>query len=72
MKILSLITFFTNLLNINGLSVNSTYMNQYNEYIQKYNKSFSNDNFIMFKNINICFFKEIKHMNFIIRWHYNI
>lgn len=62
MKILSLITFFTNLLNINGISVNSTYMNQYNEYIQKYNKSFSNDNFIMFKN-NVKYIKAFNQKN---------
>lgn len=47
MKLLSLFSFFNGIL---GLSVNSTYMQNYNEYIQKYNKSFSNDNFIVFKN----------------------
>ena len=47
MKLLSLFSFFNGIF---GLSLNSTYMQNYNEYIQKYNKSFSNDNFIVFKN----------------------
>ena len=47
MKLLSLFSFFNGIF---GLSLNSTYMQNYNEYIEKYNKSFSNDNFIVFKN----------------------
>lgn len=47
MKLLSLFSFLNGIF---GLSLNSTYMQRYNEYIEKYNKSFSNDNFIVFKN----------------------
>ena len=54
MKLLSLFTIFSNLFyQINSLSVNSTHMNNYNKYIEKYNKSFSYDNFIVFKNNSI-------------------
>ena len=50
MKLLSLFSFFNGIF---GLSLNSTYMQNYNEYIDKYNKSFSYDNFIVFKNNSI-------------------
>jgi len=50
MKLISLFSFFNSVL---GLSVNSTYMQNYNEYINKFNRSFSYDNFIVFKNNSI-------------------
>lgn len=49
MRILTLFTFLQNIFAI-PLSLNSTYMNKYNEYITKYNKTFSYDNFELFKN----------------------
>ena len=47
MKIINLLfgflTLFNNVISV-PLSVNSTYMNKYNDYILKYNKTFSYDN----------------------------
>lgn len=47
MKLISLFSFLNGIF---GLSINSTYMKNYNDYIRKYNKSFSYDNFNIFKN----------------------
>lgn len=46
MNLFKIIGLFGNLF---SLSLNSSYMNTYNEYIQKYNKTFSLDNFEIFK-----------------------
>ena len=52
MKIINLLfgflTLFNNVISV-PLSVNSTYMNKYNDYILKYNKTFSYDNLEIFK-----------------------
>ncbi len=45
-----------------SLSLNSTYMNQYNEFTDKYNKEFSYDNFEVFKK-NIKYIKEFNQQN---------
>jgi len=47
MKLLSLFTFLNGVF---SLSINSTYMERYYEYINEYNRSFSYDNFNVFKN----------------------
>ena len=59
MKLLSLFSFFNGIF---GLSLNSTYMQNYNKYIEKYKKSFSNDNFIVFKN-NSMLFDTVNNQN---------
>ena len=43
---LSVISFFNI---VTGLSINSTYMNQYIDYIKYYKKDFFYDNFLIFK-----------------------
>lgn len=59
MKIINLLfgflTLFNNVISV-PLSVNSTYMNKYNDYILKYNKTFSYDNLEIFK-------KNVKYIN---------
>ena len=59
MKLLSLFTYFVGTL---GLSVNSTYMDRYNIYIQTYHKNFSYDNFETFKN-NVKQIEEFNQQN---------
>ncbi len=48
MKLLSIFTFFQSVFSL-SLSLNSTMMNQYNQYILDYEKDFSYDNFEIFK-----------------------
>jgi len=48
MNLLSIYTLFQSILSM-PLSLNSTYMNKYNNYIQEYNKNFSYTNFEIFK-----------------------
>lgn len=45
-----ILTFFSIFNGIHSLSLNSTYMDKYNQYIQDYEKDFDYDNFIIFKN----------------------
>ena len=47
---IKIISFFVSFLPLlNSLSVNSTYMNKYNDFIIKYNKEFSYERFLQFK-----------------------
>jgi len=50
MKLFTLIFSFFNLVTINeSLSVNSTYMNKYLDFLKQYNKNYSQKNFLIFK-----------------------
>lgn len=59
MKLLSLLTMLTQAF---SLSLNSTYMNQYNTFIDTYNKSFSQEKFNTFKE-NVMFIEEFNQGN---------
>ena len=48
MNLLTIFTLFQSTFSI-PLSLNSTFMNKYNQYIQEYNKNFSYDHFQIFK-----------------------
>lgn len=60
MKLTNIITFLTLFLNgIESLSVDSIYMDKYNEFTEKYSKDFSASNFLIFKN-NMKYIESFK------------
>tara|TARA_B100002051_G_C16734829_1_gene640568 strand:- start:1087 stop:2040 length:954 start_codon:yes stop_codon:yes gene_type:complete len=61
MKLLSLFTFFQSVFSV-PLSLNSSMMNKYNEYIERYGKEFSYDNFEIFKK-NLMIIENINSKN---------
>ena len=61
MKLINLFTFFQSVFSV-PLSLNSSMMNKYNEYIEQYGKEFSYDNFEIFKK-NLMIIENINSKN---------
>ena len=62
-KFVSLLLSFFTLPLTESLSVNSSYMNKYNDFIKEYNKSFSHEGFLIYKE-NIKYVENFKSESF--------